>query len=97
MSDEVKKEILMMYELVGDNDLKYYEAIQNIIDYIAELENETYKLTELWNKEVDKRRKAIEYIKEWWYEKNTTDIEHVISLGDKRIDLFNILNGRSDE
>ena len=40
MSDKVQKEILMMYELAGDKDLKYYEAIQRIIDYIAELEQD---------------------------------------------------------
>lgn len=46
MSDKVKKEILMMYELAGDKKLTYYDAIQNIIDYIAELEKENSLLKE---------------------------------------------------
>ena len=45
---------------------------------------ETYKL---------RNEKAVEYIKEWWYEKNTRDINRIVSLGDKRIDLYNILQG----
>ena len=45
---------------------------------------ETYKL---------RNEKAVEFIKEWWYEKNTRDINRIVSLGDKRIDLYNILQG----
>ena len=40
-----------------------------------------------------RNEKAIEFIKEWWYEKNTRDINRIVSLGDKRIDLLNILEG----
>lgn len=40
-----------------------------------------------------RNEKAIEFIKEWWYEKNTRDINRIVSLGDKRIDLLNILKG----
>lgn len=47
-------------------------------------ENEKYK---------SNNKKAIEFIKEWWYEKNTRDINRIVSLGDKRIDLLNILEG----
>ena len=35
---KIKKQILMLYDLAGDKDIKYYEGIQEIIDYIAELE-----------------------------------------------------------
>ena len=42
--------------------------------------------------------KAIEYIKNDWYELNTLDIEHCINLGkDIRIDLLNILQNGSDD
>lgn len=38
--------------------------------------------------------KAIEYIKKKWYEKNTRNIEDMISLGDWRLDLLEILGGK---
>ena len=37
--------------------------------------------------------KAIEYIEEKWYEKNTMDIYSVVSTGDIRIDILKILKG----
>lgn len=40
--------------------------------------------------------KAIEYIKNNWYSKNTTNIDNVV-IGDWRIDLLNILQNGSDD
>ena len=39
-NEEIKKAILTMYELAKDKDVYYYEQIQVLIDYIAELEAE---------------------------------------------------------
>ena len=57
--EEVKKSILMMYELAGDNDLKYYEAIQKIIDYISDLENLSDKYEEEHNTTFKEWQEAI--------------------------------------
>jgi uncharacterized protein YjaZ len=38
--------------------------------------------------------KAIEYIKNKWYEKNTRNIEDMVSFGDWRLDLLEILGGK---
>ena len=43
---QVKQAVLDMYKLAGDNDLYYYEQIQEIIDYIAELEMKIDKAVE---------------------------------------------------
>ena len=40
---QVKQAVLDMYKLAGDNNLYYYEQIQEIIDYIAELEMKIHK------------------------------------------------------
>ena len=47
------------------------------------------------NKDLQQRiDKATEYIKNKWYEKNTRNIEDMISLGDWRLDLLEILGGK---
>ena len=41
--------------------------------------------------------KATQYIKNDWYKKDTRDIENMISLGDWRLDLLEILKGENNE
>jgi len=65
----------LLYEING-----YLEEKERLKEKINKLED--YK---------QRNEKAVEYIKEWWYEKNTRDINRIVSLGDKRIDLYNIL------
>ena len=70
------------------------EVVVDLKREIKELEEEANKLTELWNKEVDKRRKATEYINYFGTtpeENDNTVCRHILKS------LLNILNGRSDE
>ncbi len=57
------------------------------------LEESNDILKEELEEEENKIDKAIEYIEEKWYEKNTMDIYSVVSTGDIRIDILKILKG----
>lgn len=80
-NEKLKEENKHIFSRVNDDEL----LISNAMNY-AELQD--YK---------SRNEKAVEYIKEWWYEKNTRDINRIVSLGDKRIDLLNILQGENDD
>ena len=104
MNDEIKHEIFMMYDLAGDKDLIYYVAIQRIIDYIADLEQENEDLKgRLENAVADcnlrlqefkdyksRIEKAVEYIEE---ARKQDFMWSPIFMKE----LLDILNGRSDE
>ena len=78
---QVKQAVLDMYKLAGDNDLYYYEQIQEIIDYIAELEM--------------KIDKAVEYIEQLDTQLEVYGDYDILS--DIKEDLLNILNGEDNE
>lgn len=67
---------------------------EHLINYIEMMED--YRIFyELFNILQERINKAIEYIKNDWYELNTRDIEHCANLGkDIRIVLLNILQGK---
>lgn len=108
-SDE--KAIINGNRLTTPAMLDYLEA-KELLDYITNLQEENKQLRWESNhnynlgKDIDKEArkyksridKAIEYIKNDWYELNTRDIEHVVNLGkDIRIDLLNILQGEDKD
>lgn len=108
MSDKVKHEIFMMYDLAGDKDLIYYEAIQRIIDYIADLEQENERLKTKTKEQSlllidyqDMEQKLEDYKSR--IEKAVEYIKEHSSNGEHFMEWFectellNILNGRSDE
>lgn len=78
--------------LQKENENLLYE----INGYLKEKEELKEKINKLEDYK-SRNEKAVEYIKEWWYEKNTRDINRIVSLGDKRIDLYNILQGENDD
>ena len=85
---------------VCDKNKKLLLTIEDIQLYIQELEEENERLKAQLELEEDNRHflnnkidKAIEYIEEKWYEKNTMDIYSVVSTGDIRIDILKILKG----
>lgn len=86
--------ILLNYitNLQKENENLLYE----INGYLKEKEELKEKINKLEDYK-QRNEKAVEYIKEWWYEKNTRDINRIVSLGDKRIDLYNILQGENDD
>lgn len=100
MTEEIK-EILYKFDKVLENyelDKKTKSFSVDSICHLFPNEMITIKnyITNLQKeKDIYKQRneKAVEFIKEWWYEKNTRDINRIVSLGDKRIDLYNILQG----
>ena len=88
--EQVKQAVLDMYKLAGDNNLYYYEQIQEIIDYIAELEM--------------KIDKAVEYVKNTTLFTEEYDYDYEENLvwkgatdDEEREELLNILNGEDNE
>lgn len=75
-----------------DTESKY--AITNLQEENEMLNKECDTYMKISTKKQQRIDKAIEYIKNNWYELNTRDIEHCINLNkDIRIDLLNILQG----
>ena len=69
-------------------------------DYLQDLKTGGRPMTknELKIKELQQRiDKAIEYIKNNWYSKNTRNIDELHSLGDWRLDLLEILGDKEME
>ena len=84
------------------DDLDDYN--RHLHNELTNLQEENKKLKEVHLElniclaELDNRiTKAIECIKNYWYSKNTRDIERMVSFGDWRIDLLNILQGSEDK
>lgn len=87
-NDEIKCLLNYITNLQKENENLLYE----INGYLKEKEELKEKINKLEDYK-QRNEKAVEFIKEWWYEKNTRDINRIVSLGDKRIDLYNILQG----
>ena len=87
---QVKQAVLDMYKLAGDNDLYYYEQIQEIIDYIAELEMK-----------IDKAVEYIEnntlYTEDYDYDEEDNLVWQGAYDYKAREELLNILNGEDNE
>ena len=107
INKEIKEiiEALKPLENIKEHQLYLTTKEQKILlDYITNLQEENERLKErvqigqnAFLSLTSKINKAIDYIKKDWYELNTRDIEHVVSLEkDIRIDLLNILQGEDN-
>ena len=81
---------------IRDNEMKaMYDYITNLQEENKHLDEVNCHLRKKMNNDIYKSRneKAIEYIKNNWFSKNTRNIDELHSLGDWRLDLLNILKG----
>ena len=105
--EEIEVKYFAKDDSIVDTTMDYSQLLDYITNLQEELQESNESITWWANRfnavERDKKDyksridKAIEYIKNDWYELNTRDIEHCINFNkDIRIDLLNILKG-SDE
>ena len=104
--EELKEKNETYKECIEDGIIEneYYKS-HLLLDYITNLQQENEQLKADYGSKSQVERdlleyridKAVEYIKNNWYSKNTRNIDELHSLGDWRLDLLEILNGDKDE
>ena len=86
---EYDKEANILTQKVN-NLQKTIEVIKNTNKLLIKQKSQLQEDLDMLGERIDK---AVEYIKNNWYSKNTRNIDELHSLGDWRLDLLEILNG----